>query len=255
MTNHTSEVPPIPDDFKRCYHCKQILPVSDFNRDKYAKDGLQYKCRTCRSESKKESYQRNKQRVLEKARDYRDANREQIRESQRHIYSSNPEKRESKNLYLREYRDVNAEQIRIKRAKYSEQTAEYRRERDKERYRDNPEHFRIKSANRRARKCDLPDTFTNADWQHALAYFNHACAVCGRPQGLWHTLSADHWIPLSSADCPGTIPTNIVPLCHGQGGCNNGKKDKNADVWLIRRFGKKKAKQISERIQAYFRSI
>src|SRR5260221_119478 len=71
------------------------------------------------------------------------------------------------------------------------------------------------------RKRELPNVFTSQDWRNALEYWGHRCAVCERPRGLWHTLSQDHWIPLSSPDCPGTDPTNILPLCCGTDGCNN----------------------------------
>lgn len=44
----------IPEGMKRCYHCKQILPVSEFNKAAGAKDGLQSVCRSCISELNKE---------------------------------------------------------------------------------------------------------------------------------------------------------------------------------------------------------
>jgi hypothetical protein len=68
-------------------------------------------------------------------------------------------------------------------------------------------------------------------------------------------MAADHWIPLASPDCPGSIPTNIVPLCHGEGGCNNSKGKHNPVEWLDRRFGKRKAKQVLARILAYFDTL
>jgi hypothetical protein len=45
---------PIPEGMKRCCHCKQILPVSEFNKAAGAKDGLQSACRSCISELNKE---------------------------------------------------------------------------------------------------------------------------------------------------------------------------------------------------------
>jgi hypothetical protein len=102
------------------------------------------------------------------------------------------------------------------------------------------------------RKRRLPDTFTDQDWQRALEYWGHQCAVCGRPRGLWHTLAADHWIPLSDPDCPGTIPTNIVPLCHGEGGCNNSKRSRSPQDWLEAKLGRKQAFQKLIEIDAYF---
>jgi len=106
-----------------------------------------------------------------------------------------------------------------------------------------------------ARKRGLPDDFTVDQWQRCLDYFNHCCAVCGRQmKDLFgtHTVAMDHWIPLSSPDCPGTVAHNIVPLCHGEGGCNNSKGAKIPETWLKKRFGGRKAKAIVARIEAYF---
>lgn len=114
---------------------------------------------------------------------------------------------------------------------------------------------RILQGRRRTRQMALPNHFSDADWQNALSYFGGCCAVCGKPSGLWHKMAMDHWIPLSSPNCPGTIPTNILPLCHGMDGCNNSKKDRDPVVWLTDRYGPRKAKQILKRIQAYFDSL
>jgi hypothetical protein len=118
-------------------------------------------------------------------------------------------------------------------------------------------HYQIKGANARARANNLQASLTEADWEFALDYFHHACAVCGRQLTdlFGDTVAAlDHWIPIndSSPDNPGTVATNIVPLCHGFNGCNNSKCDRDAEQWLIERFGKVKAKRISARVNAYF---
>jgi hypothetical protein len=111
----------------------------------------------------------------------------------------------------------------------------------------------IASNRRRARKRALSDNFTASDWQRALDYFNDCCAVCERPMnGLFHAPHADHWIPLSSPDCPGTIPDNMVPLCGGMDGCNQSKNDRPAAEWLASKFGKRKSATILARIEAYF---
>lgn len=107
---------------------------------------------------------------------------------------------------------------------------------------------------RAAEKRGLCADFTLQDWNAALDYFDNHCAACGRQPGLWHTLAMDHWIPLSSQDCPGTVPWNMVPLCHGQGGCNNSKHKRNARVWLIDKFGKRKGMAILRRIETYLES-
>lgn len=108
------------------------------------------------------------------------------------------------------------------------------------------------SAVYRERKRNLPYTFTTEDWLRALEFWDHCCAICGRPRGLWHTISQDHWIPLTHPKCPGTVPTNILPLCYGADGCNNSKGKKDPKEWLVEKFGKRRAARKLAEIEAYF---
>jgi len=120
----------------------------------------------------------------------------------------------------------------------------------------NPE---LESATRAELISILPNTLTDAEWQNALNYFNGCCAVCGRQlNDMFGQFRAakDHWIPLQHGkDNPGTVVKNIVPLCHGVGGCNNRKYISMPNEWLKRKFGRRKAKQIAARVQAYFDSL
>lgn len=101
---------------------------------------------------------------------------------------------------------------------------------------------------------------TAKQWQHAQSYFNGCCAACGRQMndmfGEFY-VSKDHWIPVSyfSEDNPRTVAANIIPLCCGLGGCNNSKGCLQANVWLEKKFGKRKGRQIAARIQEYFDSL
>lgn len=103
---------------------------------------------------------------------------------------------------------------------------------------------------RRTRKRALPASFTLQDWRRAMDYFDCRCAVCNRPIGLWHTLAQDHWIPVTKGGS--YTPDNIVPLCQGDGGCNNSKGSKDAHAWLVEMFGLRKAARIERRVAAYF---
>lgn len=83
----------------------------------------------------------------------------------------------------------------------------------------------------------LPHNFKKEDWEYCLWFFNQQCAVCG----AWNTeddpLQKDHWIPVTNPKCPGTIPSNIIPLCRG---CNRVKNNQDPDIWIegqIRRWG------------------
>ena len=107
---------------------------------------------------------------------------------------------------------------------------------------------------RRARLMELPYHFTNTDWQGALRYFNNACAVCGRPfvENADYTAARDHWIPVTHSKCPGTIPANIVPLCHGVNGCNNRKSDLHPRVFLAKNYDREEDEAIRMRIEKFF---
>lgn len=106
--------------------------------------------------------------------------------------------------------------------------------------------------NRRARKHCLPITFTEIHEQRALDYFGGCCAVCGcqlnDPSGI-RKLAWDHWNPLSKGGA--TTPDNMLPLCHGKGGCNTLKSSRDPVAWVTHRF-KSKAKAIIARIETYF---
>lgn len=242
------QVPQLPDGFKRCTKCDTVKPLGEFSRGSNFKSGYRSVCKDCERQYRRE----NRERRSEYIKQYCQENRKKITEYQKQYHQKNPEyqkqyyqkKRKQITNHIRQYRQVNRETIWAN-------TTEYQRLHRQE----NRERYRVYEANRRARKRALPDTLTPSDWQTALDYFNHTCAVCGRQRGLWHTLAADHWIPLVSPDCPGTIPTNIVPLCHGVGGCNNSKNDKHPETWLKEQFGDKQAKKILQRIGAYFESI
>jgi len=107
----------------------------------------------------------------------------------------------------------------------------------------------------------LPYDFLREDEILMLDYWHHRCAVCGALADLWRTLAWDHWIPLRSPDTLGTIPGNILPLCHAKKGaatfpgpraCNNSKGAKDPVAWLTTRLGARKAAAKLRAIAAYF---
>jgi hypothetical protein len=202
--------------------------------------------------SKKAEYERNKEKYARRSAEYQRANKDEVNERGRRRWAK-----------LGEDRNAQRKQQRIDDPKGAHKKDRLHRERNKDsvaraqrRFRaDNPDKRMVHKQKRMARKVGLPDNFTAQDWQNCLNYFDGCCAACGRPPGLFHTLAADHWIPLSSPDCTGTIPANIVPLCHGDLGCNNRKFNKDALTWLVESFGEKKGKQIFDKVQAYFSSL
>lgn len=211
---------------KRCTGpCRRELPATSeyFHKKMSGKYGLEARCKEC---------------IRANQTAYNAAHRENRHtynvEHRAEIAAYNAQNREKRRIYNNEHREERRAYVRSPQGKVVFAAARHRR---------------------RARKHNLSDTFTSADWQRALDYFGGCCAVCGRPVGLWHTIAADHWIPLSSPDCPGTVPTNIIPLCHGVSGCNNSKLNAEPTDWLVRKFGKRKAKKIMAHIETYFGSI
>lgn len=115
----------------------------------------------------------------------------------------------------------------------------------------------ISHHNRKARKRSLPNTLTHNQWQACLNYWHGCCAICGKQLNDMFgdfKAHADHWIPLSyeGDDNPGTVVTNMIALCKF---CNLSKRATMPNKWLEREFGKRKAKQIAERVQTYFDSL
>lgn len=130
------------------------------------------------------------------------------------------------------------------------------RKSDKARIEKFRERARQTSRLRRSRRVNALHTFTRNHERLALEYFHHCCAVCGRQlKDLFGTsrLEWDHWIPLSKGG--NTTPSNMLPLCGAQCGCNGGKGTKLAADWLRGRYSEKRARQIEARVATYFEWI
>lgn len=111
---------------------------------------------------------------------------------------------------------------------------------------------RVQRLKRVARKKGLPDTLTRQEWINCVKHFEHKCAVCERAFTDTLKCHADHWIPLTSPDCPGTVVTNMLPLCGGESGCNLFKHNADPLVWLNSRYSPSEVERILARINEYF---
>lgn len=252
------------DGYRRCSKCKELYPAN--NEFFYIHDPISNKlradCRKCFLKDCQQRQKKNNEQVNEKNRRWRAANQEKVRESGRKsarrwreanrdhaIEKSRKWHRENKDktkAYEQEYARTHREQRRETRRLYRINNHESIRE-----------HRRVGKQRRRTRKLGLPNTFKTPDWRIALNYWNNKCAICGREEGNGWTLAPDHWIPLSyeGADNPGTVPTNIVPLCHGIGGCNNEKFNHYPVEFLISKLGEEAADQKLFEIETYFEFV
>ena len=74
---------------KVCKKCNETKPLTEFHKDKSAKDGRHAYCKACKRISAKQWYQENKEAIAEHHRQYRQKNKEAITEHQRQWYQEN----------------------------------------------------------------------------------------------------------------------------------------------------------------------
>lgn len=68
---------------KRCSKCGETKAVSEFNKNRRAKDGLYHWCQECARAGANAGYHRNRDRYLAQMKVYREANKEALREKDR----------------------------------------------------------------------------------------------------------------------------------------------------------------------------
>lgn len=256
-------------EVQACSKCGVEQPLDktyypfDKRRSAWAKE-----CRLCLRERGKQWRREHPTYLKEYKGVYKEKYPERLAESRRRYNANRPKPiRVPKARTPRPRKPI--EYYRQKAREYEASHKEARKEKNKRWRAANPEKVKqfqardaeankLRHQKRRARQKSLPDTFTAQEWRFALEYFNHSCAVCGRQlRDLFgtHTAAMDHWIPLSDPQCPGTMATNIVPLCHGQQSCNTQKYRQKPEVFLIARLGKKAALKKQAEIERYFQSL
>lgn len=224
---------------KRCSKCGVEKPATSeyfYSRTDY-QGKLRSACIACTRAIGKDYDQRTPRNRRAQQMLYYHENREVYRERDRLRYLNNKQSELERN---RLYHKRNKATISARHRSYRQ---------------SNPELIKSYYHNYRARRLSLPADLTASDIHFATDYWNNRCCICGRQfKDLFgeHTLAFDHWIPLSNPDSLGTVPHNMLPMCHGVGGCNNSKGAKDPLEWLTDKLGKRKAKQKLKEIEAYF---
>lgn len=242
-----------------CLHPDSLdgwLPASkeNFHRESRARDGFRSECKVCHIAEVKAYRCEHIDQRREYERKHRSTHAEQLAQYRRSYYARNADAIHERD---RVYRENNKERRRERSRAYYQQNRDKLLEQVRVWSAANRNRVRVITQRKRARRRSLPKTLTVAEWQYALEYFNGCCAVCGRQlSDLFgsHVSHADHWIPISSPACTGTVATNIVPLCGGVDGCNNRKGARDPVEFLETEFGKRRAQQILTRIESYFAS-
>jgi hypothetical protein len=191
----------------------------------------------------------NRQKIRERQNEQRQSNLEKCREQGRKSYAKHRDKRHQK---FREWywknRDARLQKKRDAARLYRKQHVDKCKDLSRRAYEKNPWRFKAAAARRKTRQKGLPYKWCVADANRAITYWKNSCAVCSTPFGLLAIAHWDHWIPLASPHCPGTVPENMVPLCSA---CNQSKHAHDATAWLARDFPDSAA-AIARRIGNYF---
>ncbi len=225
---------------KRCNKCGDELPATTeyWHKNKLTKDGLCHTCKACaiararkwgidhrdRQHTRNQRYYvEHKEEIKQQTRDYVQNHADEVKAYHADYHQRHKDKHNTKQ---REHRLNN-------RAAYDKRVRDWvmahpdRRKAIANRYAKTPK-GRVTHVRRRARVRSLPDTFTAQEWQMCLRYWRNRCAYCGEQKPL----SADHFIPLASPDCPGTIAENMLPACKS---CNSSKQHRDPVEWLSER--------------------
>lgn len=270
----------IPSHFT-CTKCGIEYPLTSeyFKPEKrHTRFGFCTRCRVCRREQERLRYAKNPRHFVEKSQRYYKGHAEEVKQKHRTRNASiTPEKRLARNERDKKWRKNNPEKVKAGKKRDYEKHKPKRLATMKRNYAKNkpaivarardwkkahPETVNLGTHKRLARIKGLPFQFNNNDWQRCLNYWDNRCAICGREVSDTHLLAKDHWIPMfdKRPDNPGTVPTNIIPVCHGRkaakcSGCNENKWKFDPEQWIHSQYPPSEAATIIKRILDYFEWI
>jgi hypothetical protein len=169
---------------------------------------------------------------------YREKHREEIRENNRRWVRLNPE---SSKAHKKKWAKANPEALREKQKRLYRENPEKFRKLSREYRKNNPEvqtkrrHANIEKTreetrHRRSLRLQNGGWHTLCQWLQMKETFGSICLCCRRSEGelksLGLLLVPDHIVPISRGGSDDI--SNIQPLCHGKGGCNNRKGNREA---------------------------
>jgi len=184
---------------KICIACLELKPITDFYKDKRAKDGYYARCKVCHGKSVKRWQTNNSEKFKELNKKWKRANKKKRAKESREWAKAHPE-----------YRHEIGKKWRADHPNYGKRWRT-----------NNRAKIRIYAQSRRARIAGNGGELTKEEWDAILDFYGHKCLCCEREDVK---LTIDHVIPIflggkHSAD-------NVQPLC---GPCNSRKKDKHID--------------------------
>ncbi|MFL9904621.1 HNH endonuclease signature motif containing protein, partial [Paraburkholderia fungorum] len=186
---------------KVCKDCALDKPLDQFCKNKAAKDGLQYMCRTCANLRNEVYRNANKEKVALVKKLYREQNREKVREYARKFYAEN---RERIAAWRKAWKERNPRY-------FADWMAEWRIQ--------NPEKAKEFWRNNRANRRKAEGKHTAADIAQLLKLQRGRCAVCREKMDSYHV---DHIVPIAKG---GANDWTNIQLLHPR--CNTQKQAKD----------------------------
>ena len=110
---------------KQCKQCREIKPLEELVKHTAMKDGRLNKCKSCYAIYKKKEYYENHELKLQKAREYRDNNKEIIKKGSQRYKAKNREKIAA---WEREWRKNNPKKSRERSQRYHDSHPNYKKE-------------------------------------------------------------------------------------------------------------------------------
>jgi hypothetical protein len=133
--------------------------------------------------------------------------------------------------YSNNWNASHPEKVRERARVWNKENPEKVREKTRKWRKENPEKVKAQKNKRRSFELGGEGAFTAQEWTALKISTGNMCLCCKRTEqvlvSLGLKLVPDHVVALIHGGSGGI--TNIQPLCHGVGGCNNKKYTKNTD--------------------------
>jgi 5-methylcytosine-specific restriction endonuclease McrA len=189
-------------NMKWCNTSEHFMPRTDFNKSSRYPDGLDTRCRSCKSKAEAKLYE---------------ANKETINERHKREYRQNIEKRRA---YGARYRSENREKVNAAIRRHYHANIERHKQKGREWVKNNPEKHRAKGHRRRARMAKAEGYFTPEQLRAKFEFWGYRCLYCKfelTPQ----TAQTEHRKPIARGGS--NWIANVAPACAK---CNHSKRDK-----------------------------
>lgn len=223
---------------KCCTKCHELKSLSCYMKKKDGFGGRRPLCNTCEQERARLYREKNRDKESERKRKYREENPNYHRDYYKNwIIENSQRKRDYDNKYNEENREQRAESTRKWYQVNRDHKSEYNQlwhEKNHTHHlnlmrnwrKNNPEKVILKGVLRRAQISSLLDNFTPEQMSDTLKHFGNGCALTGESADIhW-----DHLIPIASGK-GGTTKGNMIPL---KSVLNLSKNDSNIFEWFYK---------------------